>query len=247
MNQEIIFRRQLEEIVKTARKQGMYLAKEQVREEFPELVEKEDKLELVYQYLKGQHITVGEGEEPQILLSDEDQYFLDRYLEEIKEKAQVDPEEKTEIILAAMAESEEAKQRLIEIYLPDVAEIARLYTGQGVYLEDLIGEGNVALLSVIPMLTVLEDPAEADGFVGKFLMDAMEKFLQEEENSKELDEQVLAKVNDVAQAAKKLYEELRRKVTVEELANESGMTPEQITEAVRACGDQIEEIETGQV
>ncbi len=247
MNQEIIFRRQLEEIVKTARKQGMYLAKEQVREEFPELVEKEDKLELVYQYLKGQHITVGEGEEPQILLSDEDQYFLDRYLEEIKEKAQVDPEDKTEIILAAMAESEEAQQRLIEIYLPDVAEIARLYTGQGVYLEDLIGEGNVALLSVIPMLTVLEDPAEADGFVGKFLMDAMEKFLQEEENSKELDEQVLAKVNDVAQAAKKLYEELRRKVTVEELANESGMTPEQITEAVRACGDQIEEIETGQV
>ena len=243
MNQEILFRGQLEEILKTARKQGMYLSKEQVQEVFSDLVDKEDKLELVYQYLKGQHITVGEGEEPEILLSDEDQYFLDQYLEEIKERAQVDPDEKKEIILSAMAESEEARQRLVEIYLPDVAQIARLYTGQGIYLEDLIGEGNVALLSVIQMLPVLDDPAEADGFVGKFLMDAMEKFLQEEESCKELDEQVLARVNDVAQAAKALYEELRRKVTVEELANESGMTQEQIREAIRACGGQIEEIE----
>ena len=134
MNQEILFRGQLEEILKTARKQGMYLSKEQVQEVFSDLVDKEDKLELVYQYLKGQHITVGEGEEPEILLSDEDQYFLDQYLEEIKERAQVDPDEKKEIILSAMAESEEARQRLVEIYLPDVAQIARLYTGQGIYL-----------------------------------------------------------------------------------------------------------------
>ena len=34
---------------------------------------------------------------------------------------------------------------LIEIHLADVAEIAKLYAGQGVLLEDLVGEGNLAL------------------------------------------------------------------------------------------------------
>ena len=81
-----------------------------------------------------------------------------------------------EIILSAMAESEEAQARLLEIYLPDVAEIAKLYAGQGAYIEDLIGEGNVALTLVVGMLGCLETPEEADGFIGKFIMDAMEKY-----------------------------------------------------------------------
>ena len=245
MNQEIIFRGQLEDAVKTARKQGMYLSEEQVKEIFTELAEQQDKLKLVYEYLKGQHITVGNGEEPEIFLSDEDRYFLDQYLKKIQKNGEMSSQEKLEIIRLAMEDDEEAQKRLIEIYLPDVAQIAKLYTGQGIYLEDLIGEGNVALMSVIPMLNVLEKPEEADGFIGKFIMDAMERFLQEEEAAKEVDEKVLGKVNEVAEAAGALYEELRRKVTVEELAAESGFSVEQIEEAIRASGNSIEQIDTG--
>ena len=39
-----------------------------------------------------------------------------------------------------MAGDADAKHRMIEIFLPQVAEIAKLYAGQGVFLEDLIGE-----------------------------------------------------------------------------------------------------------
>ena len=51
-----------------------------------------------------------------------------------------------------MAGDADAKHRMIEIFLPQVAEIAKLYAGQGVFLEDLIGEGNVALTMAAEML-----------------------------------------------------------------------------------------------
>ena len=53
-----------------------------------------------------------------------------------------------------MAGETDAQQRLIEIHLADVAEIAKLYAGQGVLLEDLVGEGNLALSFGVTMLAV---------------------------------------------------------------------------------------------
>ena len=44
-----------------------------------------------------------------------------------------------------MAGEAGAVQLLTQMYLREVADVARLYAGQGVPLEDLIGEGNVAL------------------------------------------------------------------------------------------------------
>ena len=47
--------------------------------------------------------------------------------------------------MSVMAGDRAARQQLTESFLREVADIARLYAGQGVPLEDLIGEGNVAL------------------------------------------------------------------------------------------------------
>ena len=55
-----------------------------------------------------------------------------------------------------MAGESDAQQRLIHLYLPKVVDIARLYAGQGVFLEDLIGEGNVALHSAVEYLNELK-------------------------------------------------------------------------------------------
>lgn len=96
-------------------------------------------------------------------------------------------------------------------------EIARLYTGQGVYLEDLIGEGNVAVTLGTGMLGCLEKPSEAQGMLARMVMDAMEELIEENRESGKVDKKVETKVNAVADKAKELSEELRRKVTVESL------------------------------
>ena len=53
------------------------------------------------------------------------------------------------------------------------------HAGQGVFLEDLIGEGNVALTMGVTMLGSLEEPSEAEGMLAKMMMDAMEEYIEE--------------------------------------------------------------------
>ena len=49
-------------------------------------------------------------------------------------------------------------------------------------------------------------------------------------------------MNKVADSARAMAEELRRKVTVEELAQETGMSEKRIREAMRMSGFQIEDL-----
>ena len=52
-------------------------------------------------------------------------------------------------------------------------------------------------------------------------------------------------MNKVSDAAKQLAEELHRKVTVEEVAQEMNIDEEEIKEAIRISGNHIDEIEDG--
>ncbi len=141
-----------------------------------------------------------------------------------------------------MAGESEAQQKLVQGYLKDVVDIAKLYTGQGVFLEDLIGEGNVALAMGVGMLGSLEKPSEAQGMLAKLMMDAMEDYIQENAASAKTDRKVTDKVNLVADKARELAEELHRKVTPEELARETGLSLKAIQDACRMSGFKIEDI-----
>ena len=85
-----------------------------------------------------------------------------------------------------MAGETDAQKRLVEIYLPQVIEISKLYTGQGVYIEDLVGEGNLALAQGVTMLGCLEHAREAEGMLMKMVMDAMEELIQEDLTEKDI-------------------------------------------------------------
>jgi len=129
------------------------------------------------------------------------------------------------------------------MYLPKVVEIAKLYAGQGVFVEDLIGEGNVALSMGVTMLGCLEKKEEAEGMLMKMVMDAMEDFISDSMEETQKDNKVLKKVNQVAEKARELSEELRRKVTVEELCTETGLSEKAVRDAMRLSGYTIEDIE----
>ena len=136
-----------------------------------------------------------------------------------------------------------AQGRLLELFLPKVVEIAKLYAGQGVLMEDLIGEGNVALTAGVSMASCIERPEDTEGFFAGIIMDAMEVLVSNEVDEKEIDDTILAQVNRVAEAAEELYKELRRKVTPEELAQETDLTVGEIEEAYRLSGDQIDTLD----
>ena len=148
--------------------------------------------------------------------------------------------------LSAMAGDRDAQSGLTEAMLPKVIDIARLYAGQGVLMEDLIGGGNEALALGVTLLGPLEKAEEVEGFLGRRIMDAMEDMIAANMDERAGDRAVEDKVNRVAEKAAELAGELLRKVTPRELAAEGELTLEEILEAVRFSGNKIEDLDTEQ-
>jgi len=243
MDKERQFANILSELTAEAKDNGNIISEDRVKSAYANIGLDASQLDMVFDYLKKKHIGIGEPLKDEDFLTSEEIDYLQMYLEELKEIPEYSDGEKEGYTLSAMAGDLDAQNRMIEIFLPDVVEIAKLYAGQGVYLEDLIGEGNVALTMGVTMLGALENASEAQGMLAKLIMDAMEEYISECSEEAKRDEKILDKVNKVAEKANELSEELRRKVSVEELAQETGMSKKMILEALRFSGNMIDTIE----
>ncbi len=245
MDREVLFAKTLEQVKKTAKEQGNCISGEQVDAAFAPLGLGQEQMDMVYDYLHQHKIGIGEPVDPDEYLAEEEKDYLETYLEELRELPEVSEGEKEAVTLSAMAGDGDAQKRLTEIYLGEVVQIAKLYAGQGVYLEDLIGEGNVAVAMGVTMLGALEHASEAQGMLGKLIMDAMEEYIAENASEAKKDQKIADKVNKVADAARELAEEMHRKVTVEEVMTESGISRKAIEDAVRMSGGRIEDLAGG--
>lgn len=242
MNKEVLFAKTLEQLKEAAAAQGRVVTKEQVETAFGPLGLDDAQMKLVYDYLHQNKIGIGKPVDPDEYLADEEKDYLETYLSQLHSMPELSPGEREAVTLSAMAGDADAQNRLAEAYLPEVVEIARLYAGQGVYMEDLIGEGNMAVALGVTMLGAMEHASEAQGMLGRMIMDAMEEYiaLNAEETGK--DKKIADKVNKVADAARALAEELHRKVTVEEVMEEAGLSRKAIEDAIRMSGGQIEDL-----
>lgn len=242
MKEEVLFAQTLEKVRALAKEQGNCVSEEQVQEAFAELNLTNEQLQLVYDYLVKHKVGIGQPVDLDDYLSDEERNYLQDYLDELAQLPTYTDGQVEAFTISAMAGDVEAQNKLTEVYLSEVVEISRIYTGQGVLIEDLIGEGNVALAFGVGMLGSLEHHSEAKGMLAKMIMDAMEDHIAENASSEQADRKVADKVNKVAEAAKALSEEMRRKVTVEELARETKLSEAKIREAMRMSGFQIEDL-----
>lgn len=244
MDKELQFATTLQKVKELAKLSGNKISKAEIDEQFVALEMDENQMNLVYEYLEKANIGIDKEVDTDALLTSEDTNYLQFYLEELKELPSVTEGEKEATTLSAMAGDEDAQIKLIQILLPEVIDFAKLYAGQGVLLEDLIGEGNVALTIGVTMLGCFENAAEAQGAIGKMIMDAMEELIVSYVAEDEVDQKIAERVNGVMDKAKELSEALGRKVTKEELAEETGMDIEEIAEAIRFSAGQIEYLET---
>ena len=246
MREETLFSQTLEKICALAKEQGNLIKEEQIKDAFAVagMEMGGEQLSMIYEYLKTKKIGIGEPVDPFDYLSEEEADYLGSYLKELEAFLDISEGEKEAVTLSAMARDPDAKRRLIEIFLPQVAEIAKLYAGQGAYLEDLIGEGNVALTMAVEMLDSAENVSAAHGMIASMIMEAMENHIAENADAKKAGEKLATKANDVLERAGEMAKEMGRKVTVRELADETGMSEEQIREAVRITADNIDYLDT---
>lgn len=243
MDREILFARTLEQVRKQGKMQENRISKEQVREAFAELSLEESQLELVYDYLEKHHIGVDKEAAGGEDLAAEDADYLQEYLELLQDIPELSGGEREALFLSAMAGDLSSQKRLTEVFLPKVPEMARIYAGQGIYLEDLIGQGNMALSEGVALLGAAENAQDAEGMLAWFIMDSMEKLIAEGAENRNADKKLEDKVNHIAELARQLAEDLRRKVTVKELAEETGISEEEIRDVYRLSGYVIEDLE----
>ncbi len=241
------FRENLAALTDLAKKQQLCISQEQLAQYFPDTVENEEQKKLLLDYLSSQKISVGEKADLDELLSMEDKDYLAEYTESLEAIEPVEKEELSEIMLSAMAGDEQAQQIVLSQFLSQAATLAKLYAGQGVMMEDLVGEANLALMQAVRNLGCVEAEEniydEVSGFLGKCMMDAMEALINEEADEKNADQQMADKVNRVADVAQELYDDLKRKVTPEEICANSELTMDEVAEAMRISGNQIDTIE----
>ena len=245
-NKEKEFAEILKLVTRTARENKNTISKEQIDLAFSELDLDEKQLNMVYDYLKSHKIGVGEDADFDEDLSQEEKNYLDDYIESLSSLNKLNDGELEAVQMSAIAGDKDAQERLIENYLPLVVDVARMYSEQGVFIEDLIGEGNVALTKGVTVLDAVGEPKEVEAFLYKMMLDAMEKIIQENLTEDAGMQKVLTLVNEVADKAKELSDDLRRKVTVEELMEETGWEEDKIRDAIKFSGDNIEDIDSGE-
>ena len=240
---QVLFLKRLRDTADTAAKNGNMITEEELEEAFADLDLNESQMTQVRDFLKTKGVGIGEALPIEEVISEEEMNHLRDY-EEMLDSIEIPSDSVLDALkLSAMAGERDAQKSLAEYSLKKVVDIARLYAGQGVYMEDLIGAGNEVLLIAVTQLAPLDKPDEVDGYLGRRIMDAMEDVIAANLDEKAAEKAVEERVNLVADRAREMAEELGRKVSVAELAAEYDMDPEDIREAVRLSGNAIGDIQ----
>ena len=245
-NKEKEFAQILKLVTRTARENRNVISRQEAIEAFSELELDDSQMAMVFDYLEKHKVGIDAPAKIDDDLSEEETNYLDEYLKELKDLPVLSDGEKRAVSMAAIAGDKEAQQKLISNYLPLVVDVARMYTEQGVYLEDLIGEGNVALTRGVTMLDIVGEPDEVESFLYKMMLDAMEAVIEDNLAEDAGQQKVLKLVQEVADKAKELSKDLRRKVTVAELMEETGWDEDKIRTAIKFSADNIEDLDSGE-
>lgn len=249
MDQELLFARTLEEIKKKARRNGNLISEEEVVQAFSVMNLSKDQLLLVFDYLEKNKIQFNEdkaeSQEDGFDLTDEDFNCLLQYQEDLKSLGILEEEEKRKAYKAWQHGDKNAENLLLRIFLPQVITIAKLYVNQGVLIEDLIGEGNVALAEAVKLPYLWDSDEEAEGVLANAVMNAMEQLILDSRKAFERDRKITNQINRIALAAKEMSELLGRKVSPQELCVQSGIDLEEILNAMQMTNGEIGEIEYG--
>lgn len=117
-----------------------------------------------------------------------------------------------------------AREQLLEGMLRYVVELAGEYKNRGVHMADLVQEANLALLMAVNEY----ETGNFHDLVRTRAVLLMEAALEDQKQQKEVQEELLARINVLQKVSQVLAEELDREPTVAELAEKMKMTEEEI-------------------
>jgi RNA polymerase primary sigma factor len=133
---------------------------------------------------------------------------------------------------------EAAKRRLIECNLRLVMSITRNYTRAGVPLLDLIQEGNMGLIRAVEKFDY-KMGYKLSTYATWWIRQAVTRALADQGRTIRLPVHVAEQVRRAMRSRRQLTQKLNRDATIEEIAEDSGFTPERIQELFSLVEDPV--------
>jgi RNA polymerase primary sigma factor len=154
---------------------------------------------------------------------DADRDILDQYLYEVSKTPLLTTPQEVAIARKVRAGDQEAMQELVKRNLRFVISVAKKYQNRGLALTDLIGEGNVGLLTAARKF----DPDQGVKFISYavwWIRQAILAALARHGRTVRVPLNRTADLSRIVRTSESLRQELRREPTPEEIANAVGLS-----------------------
>jgi RNA polymerase primary sigma factor len=163
---------------------------------------------------------------------------LKLYVRQIGDGRLLTPAEERELARLKDEGDEAAKRRLIECNLRLVMSITRNYTKAGVPLLDLIQEGNLGLIRAVEKFDYTMG-YKLSTYATWWIRQAITRALADQGRTIRLPVHVAEQVRKVMRARRVLAQKLNREPVLDEVAKESGFTPERVRELFELVEDPV--------
>ena len=237
------FLKKLNGLVAVAKGQGDQITIDEVKAYFIEAALTEEQLELVFDYLLAQKVVVKgyikmrSAAEETDAYTEEEEAYLKEYLHDLEAFKEEKVGERESLFVKLIGGDASAKNRLTELYLKEVVQVAKEMYHPEIFLGDMIQEGNVGLILGLDMLVGVDT---AHDTIIKKVKQCIQILIEEHTEVKSRDNKMVEKVTMLDESIQALTEELGRKVTIDELAVYMGMTEEEIEDILRLMGEDTE-------
>ena len=151
------------------------------------------------------------------------------YLREISRIPLLSAQNEFDIAQRVRLSDRNARNHLIEANLRLVVSIAKRYVGQGLALEDLIGEGNIGLIRAVTKF----DPDKGFRFstyATWWIKQAITRSILEGTRAVRLPVYIMEEVMRVKRTTRQLYQELGHEPTSDQIGERLGITGERVSE-----------------
>ena len=178
-------------------------------------------------------------------LEKEEASYIRMYLEDLEMINPMVEGEVDMLINSLRKGNRSAKERLLELYLREVVDIARSYQGKGIIVGDLIQEGNIGLMTALEEICtgVNRVPTESIPDTLEYMLnrirESMEFAIHEQQDDKILENRIVEKINFISSCMKELAEEFGREATLDELAEFAKLEKSEIADIIELAKDTL--------